>query len=77
MTIKPLPADVATIRAAIMDAIDAGDRYGGSGHSWLFFLNESEQATKTRVRFADAVIARIAQLQQPPFVEHGTREEGT
>lgn len=75
MTIKPLPADVATIRAAIADVQDS--------RSWFFctaaeieerqWLDDSE--TEHRTAFIDAVIARIAQLQQPPFVEQVQKEK--
>lgn len=73
---SPLPADVATIRAAILDVIDTGDQ---DGQHWFFYENTDglhnwteDNANRDRMNFADAVVARIIQLQQPPFVE---REE--
>lgn len=77
MTIKPLSADVATIRAAILDVLDAGPMRPPYRGAWIFQQDESELENQHRMAFVDLIVARIAQLQQPPFVEHGTREEGT
>lgn len=53
-------ADTATIRAAIFDVIDAGDR---NGEPWLLLQDESEAQTELRGRFADAVVSMIEELQ--------------
>ena len=62
-------AGVATIRAAIFDLIDSGDH----GVPWRFYEEQTESrnitedaATTDRVLFVDAVITRIAELQNPP-----------
>lgn len=62
-------AGTATIRAAIFDLIDSGDH----GLPWRFYEEQTESrnitgdaATTDRVLFVDAVIARIAELQNPP-----------
>lgn len=59
---RPLLVSASVLRAGILDVIDKGDRTSGS--YWAFFFNESEQATQTRLRFVDAVVGRITQLQQ-------------
>jgi hypothetical protein len=64
----PLWADVATIRAALMDTIDAGapsgwwELYDDGGNPEV----TEDMVNKERCEFADAVLARITQLQQPP-----------
>jgi hypothetical protein len=52
------------VRAAMLDVIDTGNPDDFDG--WLFYLVESDRQTERRSKFADAVIARIHQLQQPP-----------
>jgi len=57
---KELFASKSTIRAAIFDVVDAGDK---DGEAWLFERNESESETERRGRFADAVVSKIEDLQ--------------
>ena len=58
-------AGVATIRAALFDALDANTRelYAFDCEKHLV---TDEGATDARCAFVDAVIARIAELQQAP-----------
>ena len=65
----PLWAGRETIRAAILDVIDAG---APSGWWELYDDGDNPEVTedivnKERCDFVDAVIARILELQQPPF----------
>lgn len=60
-------AGVATIRAAVFDVLDAGR----NGDAWLFFRAPMQTYSEDRIvedrgEFADQVIARIAELQNPP-----------
>jgi len=57
---RELFASKSTIRAAIFDVIDVGEK---DGSSWLFFRNETESQSATRQRFADAVVSMIEDLQ--------------
>lgn len=63
-------AGVATIRQALFDVIDHGDQ---DDQPWMFYENEDprsyfdqDAANVDRSNFVDAVIARIAELQNPP-----------
>jgi len=53
-------ADTQTIRAAIFDVIEAGDK---EGVAWLLAQDESDEETERRCRFADAVVSMIEDLQ--------------
>jgi hypothetical protein len=57
------PITVATVRAALADVIDSGDRNDYST-AWIFWHNESDEESKYRVYFIDQVVARIAELQR-------------
>lgn len=68
-------AGIATIRAALFDVLDHGDQ---DGQRWAFYENPHEgfaagtfawtedNANTERSNFVGAVIARIAELQNPP-----------
>jgi hypothetical protein len=69
---QSLWADAATIRAALMDVVDAGDPEM-AGRIWFFYeringmnIWSEDFANKQRVGFADAVLRRLAELQSPP-----------
>lgn len=59
----------ASVRAAIFDVLDAGDGnyigHDGQKHpwGWLFQQTESDGETARRVRFVDAVLARLEELR--------------
>lgn len=72
----PLPADMATIRAACFDALDANTRELYA-HDCEKHRVTDEDANEARMALVDAIITRITQLQQPPFVEQGPLPELT
>lgn len=47
------------VRAAIFDVLDAGEVRHGLRGPWIFWLDETNTQTAHRVRFVDAVIARL------------------
>lgn len=67
------PASLTTIRAALADVLDTGDE---DGQPWDHFYEiqrtnpalswTQDNANGERVRFMDAVVRRIAQLQHAP-----------
>jgi hypothetical protein len=60
-------ADVATIRAALMDVIDEGCYHDDDlSHEWQLDSGLEEFANEQRVEFADAVLRRLHELQSPP-----------
>lgn len=46
---------IATVRAVLFDTLDEGDHHW----PWTFPLSETQTATDARVRFVDAVEARV------------------
>ena len=70
-------AGTATVRAAIFDVIDAGCSCFSEEHPWELYKNPNDDeqdediGSAQRERFVDDVIARIAELQQPPH--HGIK----
>jgi len=61
-------ASLTTIRAAIMDVIDAGCRHSDSlTHEWRFDNADEDFANEQRCNFVDAVCQRIAELQCAPY----------
>jgi hypothetical protein len=74
-------ASLTTVRAAIADALDAGEDATGCAceaqrHAWSFSFREDEQETEKRSRLIDAVTARILALQREPHgVDAGLRED--
>lgn len=57
---------VATIKAAIYDVIDQGRSQSSEYQDWRFNDSDSSYELLERSMFADAVIRRIAELQEPP-----------
>jgi len=62
-------ASVATLRAAIMDTIDAGCHHDdGMSHEWKFNAAEESFANEQRRAFVDRVAERVVQLQAAPLL---------
>jgi len=60
-------ASIATLRAAILDTVDAGCRHpDGMSHEWKFNALEEEFANEQRCAFVDEVARRIVELQAEP-----------
>jgi hypothetical protein len=63
------PVSITTLRAALMDVIDAGCRHtDGFTHEWKLNAFEEDFANAQRCEFADAVAARIGELQGEPLL---------
>jgi hypothetical protein len=60
---------IATLRAAIMDVIDAGCHHqDGMSHEWRLNSGSEEFANEQRCAFADAIATRITELQAVPLL---------
>ena len=61
-----LPEHVALplVRMALADVLNAGDRLPGGLYDWVFYLTEDQDQTDTRIRFIDAVVARVRELEE-------------
>lgn len=57
----PQYVSIGTVRAAIADVIDDGDPENFK--EWLFYQTESDWQTERRVKFLDAVEARLKDLE--------------
>jgi hypothetical protein len=62
-------ASIATIKAALLDTIDAGCHHDdGMSHEWKFNAAEESFANEQRCAFVDRVAERVAQLQATPHL---------
>jgi hypothetical protein len=62
-------ASIATIKAAILDTIDAGCHHeDGTSHEWKFNAAEESFANEQRCAFVDRVAERVGQLQAAPHL---------
>jgi hypothetical protein len=60
---------IATLRAAIMDVVDAGCHHDdGMSHEWKFNAAEESFANEQRCAFVDRVAERVVQLQAVPHL---------
>jgi hypothetical protein len=60
---------IATLRAAILDTIDAGCHHpDGMSHEWKFNAFEESFANEQRCDFVDRVAERVVQLQAEPLL---------